>query len=325
MLQAEAVKTTLIEMKRKGNSRRTKRRGEKQSIFHGYDFVLDGVPDEARRRLRGDVILRAQKSRQFVGIISPEEILARVLLDEFAVEGDNRVTEYAHVGARRVTIDRIDRIEISGIKLREQSCRQMSACGGTDDAHLVGMEMKFRGVRAQIPNGAGRIQKHRGMPVAIAAQAIFQHKGADAMAGKPFGISRTLVVRQIFITSAGQDEKSRAFISRCGRRIGGERRIVVWLAATGQGRGAVPNGKCRERGNLRFCVLRSGHKKRRLNGLLRRFLKAILLRCVLGPLGQPRIVEDIMFAARDEMYPAVGTLATGEIPMRFGMSGVQWK
>ena len=119
----------------------------------------------------------------------------------------------------------------------------MPACRGANDADALGINFPFSGVGAHQPHRARRVLQHRGMPVAMRAEAILHHETGDAIGHEPVGVTLALVRGESAVAATGKNDHGRA--ARRGwvrevRRDGGN---VLIVRAACAGRGVRPEGQ----------------------------------------------------------------------------------
>ena len=106
--------------------------------------------------------------------------------------------------------DRIGCIGLAGIELRDDGGDQMTAGGRAHYANAGGIKSRLAGKVAHGAHGAGGINEHVRVPVAVGAEAVLQHPGVDALGGEPVGVDFALVGGEHAIATARKNDDTGA-------------------------------------------------------------------------------------------------------------------
>ena len=90
------------------------------------------------------------------------------------------IAEDAEIGTAALALDGVGVGGLAGVEVGEEGGGEVAAGGGADDADAVGIDCPIGGMGADVTHGAGDIEEHGGVMVALAAEAIGEDEAGDA-------------------------------------------------------------------------------------------------------------------------------------------------
>jgi len=228
--QAHAVSAFLVDVQIKRHMIFPQRRREHHAVFHRHGFVLECLPDEARRRVGRHLKFVGEQLHQFRRRIGAKQHVVRTLVRELA-HRDDRIAEDADVRPRALPLNRVGRIRVARIEMRHQRRSQMPACRRADDADAMGINLVIVRVCPHPAHRARHILKFSRIMVAAGAEPGFQDEAGDAMLVQPQRIVIAFVRRKMRVGAAWTNHQRRAGGIGCVRQIRRERGDVVGLRA----------------------------------------------------------------------------------------------
>ena len=228
--EAEAMRALGVNMQREWHAVAPERGGKLQRVFHLHRGVFEGVENEGRRRVLGDLFLVGEKFDQAWVRIVPQEIALRAAVCVSA-HGDDRIAEDAEAGPRADTIDQIGRARITCVEMRERGRRQMAARGRPHHADAIRIEPPFIGIGPHVTDGAQHILHHRRMLVAAGAKAILEYESGDTLLVQPQRVVHSLVRRERGVRTARTNDERGACRLRGRGKVWRQSRNILGLFA----------------------------------------------------------------------------------------------
>ena len=110
--QAHAVTAFLVDMQIKRHMVFPQSLGEEYAVFHRHGFVLECLPDEARRRVGRHLQFIGEQLHEFGRRVGAEQHVVRNFVGELA-HCDDRITKDADIRPRALVLNRVGRIRVA--------------------------------------------------------------------------------------------------------------------------------------------------------------------------------------------------------------------